>query len=395
MNSQTPPSPGQEALNRLDIEFTGTGSEYFRIWIVNLLLLLLTLGLYYPWAKVRKQRYFYGNTVVAGHPLGYHAEPLKMLKGFLLVAALMLAYSLASKTSSLAGGIAGLIVAAIWPALMRSSLQFRMANTSWRGLRLGFSGSLKDAYMVFLVPIACVLGIGLAAFALGALMGPMGRVLMVVVGVLGAYSMAPYAWWRLKRYQHSHYKLGQQQTSFKATFGEVTRVFMRTGLLGIAGLLLTLVMVAVLGFASAPERPPAGAAEGVAQQLMWIPAFLARAALPLAAAALVMQALVGAFFISRMQNLIWSKTGNRQLRFKSELRLLPLAKVSAINLVLLVITLGLYWPFAQVAMARLKLQAIHIRSRLNADQLVGDGLGKGNSAAGDMAADLLGFDIGL
>ncbi len=395
MNSQTPPTPGQEAVNRLDIQFTGTGSEYFRIWIVNLLLLLLTLGLYYPWAKVRKQKYFYGNTVVAGHPLGYHAEPIKMLRGFLLVAALMFAYSLASKTSSLAGGIAGLIVAALWPALMRSSMQFRMANTSWRGLRLGFSGSTKDAYMVFLVPIAGALGIGLAAFALGALMGPAGRVLMLTVGVLGAYSMAPYAWWRLKRYQHSHYKLGHQQTSFKASYGDVTRVFMRTGLLGIAGLMLVIVVVAVLGFASFPARPSANAAGGLAQLLLWIPAFLAQAALPLAAAALVMQALVSAFFISRMQNLIWSKTGNRQLRFKSDLRLLPLAKLSALNLVLLVITVGLYWPFAQIAMARLKLQAIHIRSRLNADQLVGEGLVRVNTAAGDMAADLLGFDVGL
>eukprot|EP01031_Cornospumella_fuschlensis_P012127 gene12127-14827_t len=35
----------------LRIEFTGSGSEYFRIWVVNLLLLLVTVGIYYPWAK--------------------------------------------------------------------------------------------------------------------------------------------------------------------------------------------------------------------------------------------------------------------------------------------------------------------------------------------------------
>ena len=44
---------------KLRLEFTGSGSEYFRIWIVNLLLTLVTLGLYYPWAKVRRLRYFY------------------------------------------------------------------------------------------------------------------------------------------------------------------------------------------------------------------------------------------------------------------------------------------------------------------------------------------------
>ncbi len=38
---------------RMAIRFTASGSEYFRIWIVNLLLTVLTLSLYYPWAKVR------------------------------------------------------------------------------------------------------------------------------------------------------------------------------------------------------------------------------------------------------------------------------------------------------------------------------------------------------
>ena len=40
------------------LDFGGSGFEYFKIWIVNILLILITLGVYYPWAKVRNQRYF-------------------------------------------------------------------------------------------------------------------------------------------------------------------------------------------------------------------------------------------------------------------------------------------------------------------------------------------------
>lgn len=40
-------------------EFTGDGAEYFRIWVINLLLTLATLGIYSAWAKVRKARYFW------------------------------------------------------------------------------------------------------------------------------------------------------------------------------------------------------------------------------------------------------------------------------------------------------------------------------------------------
>src|SRR5437016_993839 len=37
--------------------FTGTGSEYFRIWVVNLLLTILTFGVFSAWAKVRRLQY--------------------------------------------------------------------------------------------------------------------------------------------------------------------------------------------------------------------------------------------------------------------------------------------------------------------------------------------------
>ncbi|MGI9025580.1 MAG: DUF898 family protein, partial [Burkholderiaceae bacterium] len=52
--------------------FTGTGSEYFKIWIVNLALTLVTLSIYSPWAKVRRLRYFYGNTLLDDSPFEFH-----------------------------------------------------------------------------------------------------------------------------------------------------------------------------------------------------------------------------------------------------------------------------------------------------------------------------------
>ena len=124
----------------LPIEFTGSGSEYFRIWIVNVLLTLLSLGLYFPWAKVRRMRYFHANTLVGGDALDYHADPKKMFKGYVLVGLMFGLYSVAGSFSPMAGLVALLIVAALWPALFKSAMQFRLANTSWRGLRFAFEG---------------------------------------------------------------------------------------------------------------------------------------------------------------------------------------------------------------------------------------------------------------
>ena len=48
---------GETAVS-MPVEFSGRGGEYFRIWIVNLVLTILTFGIYSAWAKVRTKRYF-------------------------------------------------------------------------------------------------------------------------------------------------------------------------------------------------------------------------------------------------------------------------------------------------------------------------------------------------
>jgi uncharacterized membrane protein YjgN (DUF898 family) len=86
---------GNRAAQHLRIKFSGSGSEYFRIWIVNLLLSVLTLGLYLPFAKARRLRYFYANTWIDGQALSFHGDPWRMFRGFLLLLLLAIAYGAA------------------------------------------------------------------------------------------------------------------------------------------------------------------------------------------------------------------------------------------------------------------------------------------------------------
>ena len=44
----------------LDFTFNGTAKEWFGIWIVNLLLSIVTIGIYSAWAKVRTKSIFTG-----------------------------------------------------------------------------------------------------------------------------------------------------------------------------------------------------------------------------------------------------------------------------------------------------------------------------------------------
>lgn len=369
------------------IVFTGSGSEYFRIWIVNLLLTLVTLGLYYPWAKARRLKYFYTSTRVAGHALDFHGQPRQMLRGFLLTVLLFGAYGLAGEVSPVAGGIALLILAAVWPALFCASMRFRLANTSWRGLRLRFTGTVADAYRAFAPVVAGMTAFGALA-ALGQAMeeawGKAAAGVPTALAVVAFYACLPYTFYRVKKYQHEHYACGQIRAQLRVEPGDFYKLFLKTG-----GVVLAAAALAAAAFAMMAGGALAGA-KGRGQLAVFI------AILPgLLLMFVAFQATVQPYFVSRLQNLLWTQTGNSRVRFKSQLTFMALAVVTLKNWLLVLLTLGFYRPFAAVATARLKLQAVSLHTRFDLDQLTA-AAGRGrDDAAGDAAADVFGLDLGL
>ena len=383
-DSVVPRTGGMVSARRLlPVRFTGSGSEYFRIWIVNLLVTLVTLGLYYPWAKVRRLRYFYGNTLVDGAPLGFHGNPRKMFRGYVLVGVLFALYSMAGNFSAAAGFVALLIVAAIAPAMLKSSMQFRLANTSWRGLRFSFEGSVGGAYRA-VVPLFVpgVVLVGALGFVADPERPPLWYGAVAVAVTLVTFAVLPWLFWKLKQYQHNHYALASVQTTFKATLGSFYRLFFKS--IGVA--LLVLVVPLALGVAFYLVNR-GGAKPGVTGMVL-----LALAPLPVVLALLV---VARSYLIARLQNLVWTKTGNRSLRFVSALRFTALFWLTLKNWLLMVLTLGLYWPFAAVAVARLRLEAVTVKTRQDPATLVTLLRAAEGEAAGDAAGDLFGLDIGL
>jgi len=144
-NDAPPPLPSFEPL-----EFRGKGKEYFRIWIVNFFLTILTLGFYTPWARVRTRRYFYRNTRLAGHGFDYTADPRKLLLGYLIVAVFLLAYFFGEWISVFLSLGSLFLFLALAPWIRWKSARFRAANSSYRHVRLRFSGTHGEAYRVFL-----------------------------------------------------------------------------------------------------------------------------------------------------------------------------------------------------------------------------------------------------
>ncbi len=144
-------------------QFTGKASEYFGIWIVNILLTIITLGIYSAWAKVRRNRYFYGNTSLMGHSFDYHANGKQIFIGRLIVFVILIGANILSALHPVMAGIVPLVFLGILPWLVVRSLRFNMRVTSFRNVRFDFVGGAGGAF------VAIVLGSLVSVFSLGLL----------------------------------------------------------------------------------------------------------------------------------------------------------------------------------------------------------------------------------
>src|SRR5271154_4899674 len=94
------PPPTSPARAPEQVHFTGSGAEYFGIWIVNLLLTIVTLGIYSAWAKVRRLKYFYRHTELAASSFDFHGSPIRILIGRLLALAMLIGYNVSVRLHS-------------------------------------------------------------------------------------------------------------------------------------------------------------------------------------------------------------------------------------------------------------------------------------------------------
>ena len=146
------------------VVFNGTGREYFGIWIVNLLLSLVTLGVYSAWAKVRRKKYFYNNTLIDHVGFDYHANPISILKGRAIAFAFFLLYVMGDYIHMAVPLTLIIIFFITLPWLVVRASIFNARNSSHRGLRFDFDGKVGEAFKAFfLLPLLTVITLGCAA----------------------------------------------------------------------------------------------------------------------------------------------------------------------------------------------------------------------------------------
>lgn len=168
--------------SRHQIYFRGTGGEYFAIWLVNILLTAITLGIYSAWATVRRRRYFYGNTELNGDRFDYHAQPMQILKGRLLVIGAVILFYILLFINPLLGMVAMLALLALIPWIIIRSWRYNAIMSSYRGVRFNYLCQTGRAYWVLLFcPILLVIGLYAVMIVLGVIGSSLGSPTAIIV----------------------------------------------------------------------------------------------------------------------------------------------------------------------------------------------------------------------
>lgn len=153
---------------RQQFEFEGRIGSFVGLAAVNLLLTILTIGIFRFWAKTRVRRYLWGQTRFGDDALEYHGTGLELLVGALLALVLVVvpvfALSMFGQAMVAQGDVllAGLANLALFLGLfyiigvgIYRSRRYLLSRTSWRGIRGGMEAggwafgvlSLKLAFL--------------------------------------------------------------------------------------------------------------------------------------------------------------------------------------------------------------------------------------------------------
>jgi uncharacterized membrane protein YjgN (DUF898 family) len=339
-------------------QFHGQAGEYFGIWIVNVLLSVLTLGIYSAWAKVRTERYFYGNTRLAGASFEYLAQPVQILKGRLVAYAVVITLAVAAKFQFLWVLVPlYLLIVALFPLVIRLGIAFRARYSAWRGMRFRFDGSTASAY--------------------GAYMG------WPIVAMFTLNLLLPWVQSMQHRYLVAGHSFGGERFRYTGESGPYFPAFFIALGLGVLAMIALFGMIAVGAVFTGKQQAAAGATPGIASMAMIYGGILVFYAMVFA---------ISIYLRTVWTNLLWNFTRLGEHRFESTLKPIEMIALYFSNGLAILFSIGLAVPWARVRVARYRAEHLVLVARGSLDDFIGQGVEKG-SATGAELSQALDFDL--
>lgn len=311
------------SLTPYQFRFTGTTSGYYRTWLINTALILVTGGAYYAWAKVRSKRYFHAHTTVAKTALEYHGSAIDIFKGWVLATL----FSAAAYVAVIMAWENALPFAAalifLLPWIIVSALRYRARHSSFQGIRFDFTGGMEEALVVYtLLPALCLVTAGLAL---------------------------PYLCYRHRKFVVENHWFGGWQFSFRGKPGD----YYFTGI----------VALLIIGAG-------VGGGWGLYQYGQQASAYSYLMPLAASATAGLFVVLGVAWFIAGTANLGFNTMTLQNSNFKSRLSGGRLFIMYLVNLLALTASAGLLMPWVKIRMAKYRAQSLQFIAVRSVEKLL-------------------------
>jgi uncharacterized membrane protein YjgN (DUF898 family) len=341
------------------VVFTGTASGYACVWLRGVVLTCLTLGFYLPWARIACQRYLLQQTSVAGHALDDLRSPWAMLVRQCLGLSLLGGVAMAWMGLPVSGLGAATLALAVWPMFKLMCLSERVDGITWARRSLAFDASLTEFYQVWGMPL---FGMAMLVWSwLG-----VARVGHAVAWVLwgmafGLWLLNLPAWyWGHLHLRQTHIRLGPLRLRWRlgpdAIFGLVIET--------LGGALLALLLnLGVLAMCLGGWLWwQASHGHGAVGQMGWL--WMLLGGCVMASAWMVLpEAQV------RLYKLVWNRTGNRHVRVRCRLKVHVCVRMQRRHALMMLVTLGMYWPWAVVQSRRMRMRSTVLQSRVGLNVL--------------------------
>jgi len=330
------------------IIFQGTGSDYFKIWLVNWLLCIVTLGIYSPWAKVRTKKYFCQHTTIDGTGFDYHARPIDLLKGRFLMVFFVFLSVFMNDTIPILYSILSLASIIIIPWFILSAHRFHAKYTSFRGLRFSFVGDIKGAIQVYgLWPMLVPITLGFIT--------PL--ITLKAKQYFGYYHAFGQVNFKTYKTGNNTFKIMYQKVffSYLILFLALTTIMWMLGLLKGGGIWQAIIF-GIIAF-------------GIISTYLMLPT---------------------------IENSIWNTLKIHNLTFQSTLCTKEMLVIYSTNSLLTVLTLGFFTPFAKVRLAKYRAEHLVIIGDIDFSSFTGDSQASNptNKLTGSLDVGSS-FDIGL
>ncbi len=356
MNDVDATEPTETELHELQdkpFSFSGTGSEYFGIWIVNILLSIVTIGIYSAWAKVRTTRYFYGNTWVDDHSFEYHANPIAILKGRIIAVGVLVLLQIPIPFIQIP-----LLIAIFFavPWIINRSLRFTARNSSYRNVRFDFQSTYGQAFIALILwPIAGFLSLGL---------------------------LMPVASRASRAFIVNNHRFGDRPLNADLPLGRFYFIYLEALLLLIGlGLIGSVIGAALLSGVELTEETQVGD----------LPISLFAGQFLVFFAIIVIPVYVA----TRLTNLVLTNAIlDGRHRFRSAMSPWSVVWITVTNVVAVVFTLGLLVPWAAIRLAKYRASKTTLRSAGNLDDYTSK-VASDSGALGDQLGDILDIDVSI